>query len=241
VEETFAGFPLLGGSQKSEMSYLTARLLSAQKKHFMSRLEKCLAVFLAFFSGCSVTGSEKDYASERESCLINGKLDCILEDNREEYETKGKLIIIDFKLKNMPSRSECIGDEETEPVNFQLPAYISLAEENEKNEVHTALFFSIINYKPEIIIGTVQDFKTKKIIPKNTESVMRSSQRFHEIMKDFNDKAERFASEIKDGNFSVFQPGFDECNKCNYHRICRTVYKIDRAKLISTRKTNDGF
>jgi hypothetical protein len=237
VDTLFANFPCLAFGGSPQMSALTARLLRAEKKHFQYQLEKCLAAFLSCFSGCRVTGSESSYQSERDSFFLNGKLDCTLEDTREESETRGKLIIVDFKLKRMPARADCIGEGDNGLSNFQLPMYLCLAEEIEKNEVHTALFFSILELKPEVIFGTVQNSGTKTVIPKKEEDrVLRNSGRFEHIMTEFNQKAERFAGEIKSGVFSVFETDFAECNMCNYHRICRTVYKIDRDKFISTGK-----
>jgi hypothetical protein len=155
-----------------------------------------------------------------------------LEDIREESNTRGKLIIIDFKLKSLPSRIECTGDEEHGLANFQLPLYLSLTEEIMKNEVNTALFFSIMEHKQEVIFGAVQNPKTKISIPgKEEDRILRNGGRYKRIMEEFNQKAVRFAEEIKNGCFSVFETKHEECNSCNYRRICRTVNKIDGVKM----------
>ena len=228
VDTLFSGFPLLPSGDKSRMSSLTARLLTAEKKHIQYQLEKCLTAFLPYFAGCRVTGSEVSYQAERDSYYLDGKLDCILEDSRDESQTRGKLIIVDFKLKSLPARNDCIGEGENGLANFQLPMYISLTEETGKNEVHTALFFSIIEQKPEVVFGAIEEAGTKTIIPKKEEDrILRNSEGFEHIMTEFKDKAARFVCDIKNENFSVFNPEFKVCSVCKFHRICRTVYRID--------------
>ncbi|MDR0487139.1 MAG: PD-(D/E)XK nuclease family protein [Treponema sp.] len=237
VNAVFAGFPALQSYGKPRMSALTARLLTAEKKQFQFQLENCLAGFLSFFAGYRVKGSETSYRAERDSFFLNGKVDCILEDTGEESKIKSKYVIVDFKLKWMPPRSDCTGEGENGLSDFQLPMYMTLAENNEKIEVHTALFYSILDSKPEVIFGAIREVTTNVLIPKKEDAqIMRESERFNSIIGEFNQKAEQFASEIKTGNFSVFGSKYSECNSCNYHRICRTVYKIDREKTTSLGK-----
>ncbi|MCL2067963.1 MAG: PD-(D/E)XK nuclease family protein [Treponema sp.] len=241
LDTLFDGFPRLPPDGKPQMSALTMRLLAAEKNHFQHKLEKCIAVFLSFFHGCRVKGSENLYYSQRDSYFLRGTLDCILEDARENSETKGGLIIIDFKLKNTPSRTDCIGGEKTGLANFQLPVYMSLAEEAEKNDVHTALFFSILELKPVVIFGTVKNSITNAVTPNIKASrILRNSERFMDIMEEFGRKAERFAEEIKSGNFSVFESEFSGCSNCNYQRVCRTVYKIGSEKGIVSLGSSNG-
>jgi hypothetical protein len=108
--------------------------------------------------------------------------------------------------------------------------------------VHTTLFFSILELKPEVVFGAVQNGKTKTLIPKKEEDrILRGSERYKRIMAEFNQKAQRFTDEIRSGDFSVFETDFAECNKCDYHRICRTVYKIDRNKNQTSWRSINGF
>jgi len=231
VNTIFDNFPKLQDGEKQIMSSLTARLLSAGKKQFQLNLENCLARFLSFFCGYYVSGCEISYLAPRGNYFLNGKLDCILEDRTEK---ESKYIIVDFKLKNLPKRADCTGGEDDELRNFQLPMYITLAEENEKIKVHTALFYSILNLEPEVIIGVVEDKYNEISIPKKEgDCILRNSDRYKQILKEFNQKAKQFADEIKNTDFSVFETDYNECNDCNYNRICRTTYIIDREKNIS--------
>ena len=234
VDKIFAEFPLLDDGGRPRMSSLTSRFLHAGKRQAIVHLENCLARFLALFAGCRVAGAEKLYQTEYNKYFLNGKLDCILEDDSEDEK---KYIIVDFKLKNTPKHIECNGEGENGLANFQLPMYITLAEENEKIEAHIALFYSILNLEPRVIIGTVEDDYTKKTIPYRTnDRILHNSEKYNHIMEEFNLKTEQFANEIATGNFTVFESKYNKCNSCNYHRICRTVYIINREKNISLGK-----
>ena len=222
VDEVFNSFPSFIPDGKARMSALTARLLRAGKKDFQYHLENCLAGFLSRFAGCLVTGSESYYQAQRDTYIMKGFVDCILKDTSDKY------IIIDFKLKHMPSRADCVGSfdensaEEEKPLaDFQLPMYITLTEENENFKVYTALFYSIIDFKDEVIFAD--------------DKIARESEWYNKIFEEFNNKTEQFAREIAAGNFSIFAGNSaaniknnSGCYDCEYQRICRTVYIIDR-------------
>ena len=228
--------------KRQQMSALTARLLYAGKKHFHFHLEKFLTRFLSLFAGYHIFGCEIPYQAKRDIFFLNGKIDCILEEPRKETENEknisgGKLVIVDFKLKWMPQRDDCTAEGENGLANFQLPMYTTLAEENIKSEIHTALFFSILNLTPEVIIGTVNDINTNTIIPKKEEKrILRNSEIYNKIFEEFNAKALQFAEEIKTGKFSVFENKYNECYNCKYNRICRTAYIINREKIFLLKK-----
>jgi len=223
VESVFSG-------EKPLMSALTARLMRAGKKHFCFHLENCIAHFLSFFCGCYITGTEISYQSERENYFLNGKLDLILQAESETSEKE--YIIADFKLKRTPARGDCTGEGENGLSDFQLPMYIALSEENEKINVHNALFYSILEFRPEVIIGSITDKFTQITIPKKEDDrILRNSENFDKIMNEFNLKAEKFAKEISTGDFTVFESKYGNCGDCNFSRICRTVYIIDRGNI----------
>jgi hypothetical protein len=232
VNIIFDNFPKLQGDEKQVMSVLTARLLYAGKRQFQFNLEKALSHFLSLFSGCYVKGCEISYLTECDNYFLNGKLDCILEDRTG---AESEYIIVDFKLKNTPKRADYTGDKEENGLSdFQLPMYITLAQENEKIKVHTALFYSILDLRPEVVIGVVEDKYNEITIPKKeNDRILHNSEMYNQILKEFNEKTKQFADEIKSASLSVFESDYNECNKCNYHRICRTVYIIDREKNIS--------
>jgi ATP-dependent helicase/DNAse subunit B len=226
INEVFDCFPAFKQGGKHQMSALTARLLRAGQDDFYHNLEKSLSSFLSFFAGYKVAGSECNYKFDNDTYILNGFVDCILKENSSDAD---KYVIVDFKLKNMPSRLDCIADDETPLTDFQLPMYITLIEKNEEFKVYTALFYSILDQKPEVVIGTVYDENTKKNIPaKEEEQIIRSSERYKKIFNEFENKLDQFTEEISSGNFTVFPQNNSDCYNCDYQRICRTAYIIDR-------------
>jgi hypothetical protein len=233
IDRLFDNFPAFVPQGSLQMSSLTKRLLDAGKNHYLFLLENCLVSFLSYFSGCRVAGCEASYDLERDLYFLDGKLDCLLEDVSQKEK---KYIIVDFKTKWMPKREDCDARGEYGLRDFQLPVYITLVEENEKTKVQTALFYSIIDLKPEVIIGSIQDMDLK-VIPKKAENIIsRESEECKKILEEFNTKALRFAKEVSTGDFSVFETDYKNCLSCEYRRVCRTVYTIKREKNINLGK-----
>jgi hypothetical protein len=231
VNRIFDCFPSLEPDGKNQMSALTGRLLRAGKDDFYYHLDKCLSHFLKFFAGYIVAGSECDYKFEKEDVILNGFVDCILKENSSKSD---KYVIVDFKLKNMPDRADCTTEDETPLADFQLPMYITLIEKNEKFDVYTALFYSILDQKPEVIIGTLYDEIKKKNIPaKEEDQIIRSSEQYKKIFDEFEKRTKQFSKEISSGNFTVFPQNSGDCYDCDYQRICRTTYIIGRENNIS--------
>lgn len=231
TDSVFGYFPALQKDGKPQISSLTSRLLYAGKRYFYLNLENCLAGFLLLFAGYRAAGSEASYQSDRGSFFLNGKADCILELPGEGEEKK--YAIIDFKLKNTPDRRDCTAEGEKGLCDFQLPMYMTLAEENAEINVYTALFYSILDKKPEVIIGAVHDVFTGAVIPKKEDQrIYRGSETCNFIFEEFEKKTLQFTQEISSGNFSVFESEYSGCKNCGYNRICRTVYVIERENNI---------
>jgi hypothetical protein len=129
IETVFECFPRLPHSEHQAMSILTAHLLRAEKPLFFSRLENLLAEFTSRFAGFKVAASEENYTLPKDNYFLNGRIDCILENNNA-------LVIVDFKTKYKLQK---------DIFDFQLPLYLRLAEESYQKEVQTGSFFSIID------------------------------------------------------------------------------------------------
>jgi hypothetical protein len=224
IDKIFDLFPILDADSKTKMSALTARMLRASKKDFQHHLEECLSQFLCRFAGYGIAGSEKEYTLDKNTFFLKGKIDCLLErttpDGGKEY------VIVDFKLKNPPKFADCSGESENGLSDFQLPMYITLTEENKKVKVYTAMFYSILDCKSEVIIGE--------------EGINRESEEYKKLMDEFNKRMQQFYEDISSGNFSAFESESKNCLDCNYRRICRTVYTIDRKKNLSRGTSNES-
>jgi hypothetical protein len=222
------------------MSALTARLIRAEEETVLLRLETLLTNFLAYFGGYRVLGSEVSRQLERDSYYLNGTVDCLLEDIRDNSDLKGSAVIVDFKLYNVPKRPGCTASGDEGLTNFQLPLYTALVEENEKKPVHGALFFSIVKAEPQVIFGLIEDGRTGKLSPyREKDRIIRSgcpdgdedtegADQFLSIMNEFRAKADQYAGEIREGNFSTISTSFKKCAGCTYNRVCRTTYAVGR-------------
>ncbi|MDR2479781.1 MAG: PD-(D/E)XK nuclease family protein [Treponema sp.] len=241
IDTVFNALPCIPPADYPAMSALGARLLRAEKKQFYYTLEHCLAVFLLWFNGFRIIESEKKYCLSRALGYLNGTVDCMLEDTRQTSETKGAVVIVDFKLKHLPERDDCTGTGENGLANFQLPMYLTLAEANEKKSIDSALFFSIVDAEPEVLFGVINDLSGGTVIPKKEDDrIMRGSALFRKIMDEFEEKAKRFAEEMSSGQFSVYAAGFEKCVNCNYLRVCRTVYRINQEQNLTSWGNGNG-
>jgi len=214
VETVFESFPRLPNSDYQLMSMLTARLLRAQKQLFLSRLENFLAEFIFCFAGFKVIATEETYSLPKDNYFLNGRIDCVLEDIRGDSPQKNSLVIVDFKTKYKIEEGLA---------HFQLPMYVRLAETKYKKNVDTALFFSITDSKPLVLFGVTQGME-------GDDCIMRGSERYNEIMNEFDENAARFAREISSGSFSLSPSRSEQCNDCEYNKVCRTLYRVYQGK-----------
>jgi len=216
TEIVFNSFPCLSDKDdRPAMSMLTARLLWAEKELFFTQLENFLIKFISFFADFSVVASEGRYTLNKSFYYLNGYIDCIL-------ENQGSLVIVDFKTKKMPALSDCV-----ELADFQLPMYIRLAENEFGKKASTALFFSILDTKPEVLFGVIQDPLSGEAIPgKEQDRIMHGGAEYERIMGEFDKKAEQFAAEISNGTFAFSPSHWELCQECGYNRVCRTLYKV---------------
>jgi len=232
IEAVFDSFPSLPKKTYQAMSMLTARLLTSQKDHFYEQLEKFLAVFISYFSGFRLVAAEASYQLQKDSYFLRGIVDCILEGPCDASSENKLLAIVDFKTKNTPLRSDYTGEEGL--TDFQLPIYLRLAEYSLKKEVHTALFFSIVNANPAVLFGSIRDAIGGGSVPqKEKDTILYGSDEYKAIMIEFDEKAERFAVEIADIK-SAGVPQYPEysnhCIECEYNKVCRTLYKVCQGK-----------
>jgi hypothetical protein len=214
IEIVFESFPRLSAGEYQLMSMLTARLLRAQKPLFFSRLENFLAEFISCFAGFKIIATEENYSLPIDNYFLNGRIDCILEDIRGDSPQKNSLAIVDFKTKYKIEEGLA---------NFQLPMYVRLAETKYKKNVDTALFFSIADSKPLVLFGVTHGME-------GDDCIMRGSERYNEIMNKFDQNAARFAREISSGAFSFSPSHYEQCQNCEYNKVCRTLYQVYQGK-----------
>jgi hypothetical protein len=59
-------------------------------------------------------------------------------------------------------------------------------------------------------------------------------------MKEFWEKIERYAAEIRTGNFSTISDSFAKCVSCGYHTVCRATYRVRGAPELLARRGAGG-
>jgi hypothetical protein len=227
------------------VSALTARLFRSEEKNIRENLETFLAAFLRYFAGYRVAESETAWKLERDSYYLNGKVDCVLEDRRENAETPGAMTIVDFKLYTLPNRKDCDATGDEGLLNFQLPLYAVLAEEAGKKTVSAALFFSIIQAKPLPLFGVIDNTETGKSEPKEKDQILRTDDAdpdnwYNHIMKEFWEKAGRYVEEINSGNFTTISDSYKKCVSCAHNTVCRTSYRVRGEPELLRRRGSNG-
>ncbi|MDR1250391.1 MAG: PD-(D/E)XK nuclease family protein [Treponema sp.] len=245
IKSALEDLPVIVPGRAPELSALATRLFRAGKKHIRENMQNFLTAFLRYFAGYRVAESETSWKLEKDDCYLNGTVDCVLEDKRENSATPGAMTIVDFKLRNLPDREACDGSGDGGLLNFQLPLYMALAEERGKKPISAALFFSIVQAKPLALFGVIDNRETGKSEPKETDRILRADDsdpdnRFQLIMKEFWEKTERYAAEIKSGSFSTISGSFRKCVSCGYHTVCRTTYRVRGDSELLARRNIDG-
>jgi hypothetical protein len=245
IDAVLQELPAIFPGTSPELSALTVRLIRAGRKTIRENLEAFLAAFLRYFAGHRVVESETSWKLERDAYYLNGTVDCILEDRREQSETPGALTIVDFKLYTLPDREACDATGDGGLLNFQLPLYMTLAEEQGKKPIDAALFFSIIQAKPLALFGVIHNQETGKSEPKEQDRILRTGDsgpddRFQLVMREFWEKTERYAAEISAGSFSTISDSFRKCASCGYNTVCRTSYRVRREPGLLNRRDGNG-
>jgi hypothetical protein len=228
VSAVFDELPVLPG-EWSGISALTVRFLNAQRRAVLRQTEIFVAALLRYFGGFRVLGSELSYTVDEQEYYLYGKIDCLLEDVRDDSEKPGELVIADFKLNSIPAKKLCTGQGANGLEDFQLPMYITLAEKNNGKPVETALFFSITRAEPGVIFGSIREGADGK---KKTGIVYTGAEDdpFESVLAEFRAKAAQYAREAQSGNFTTISASERKCFSCEYHRVCRTVYAVGRER-----------
>jgi hypothetical protein len=210
--------------QESGESALTEYLLLPQKA---AVLEKCRILFekmLKKFDGYIVAEVEPEPEWEMSDTdyTLAGRPDLLL-----YHEAGGNYCVIDFKSSKTPSKNECTNTEGEGVKNFQLPLYHTLAESRGFVPTDEGFFIGIkdaqinqIFYPPSG--DSPQDGKTPS---------------FAAVAEDVADKIRRYVREVLDADFeNSCNKKYGECLCCNYRRLCRTTFTVQRETRMGRKK-----
>ncbi len=201
-------------------SPLTIKMLQAQVPALVDTILEFLKNFCAKFGGYKVKAVEKWYASrdEKRSWAYTGKIDCILEAGSQNPADSG-WTIIDYKNTPaaMPKQYETRVTEDGSLQDFQIPMYITLIRENEKDQkISLAAFYAIK-------IGSGQN----NTIVVDEANKKKGLEDFEPTIQAFEDYAGRFVECVEKAEYPLtLVDSFENCGGCEYKSICRYNYTI---------------
>ncbi|MDR2096961.1 MAG: PD-(D/E)XK nuclease family protein, partial [Spirochaetaceae bacterium] len=125
---------------------LCAPLTGAMKNGIQRYITELLKLESELFDGYSVSELETEKEIEYSDYILNGRLD------RISVSAEGGPCIIDYKTGGLPSKADCFPDEDGRLINFQIPVYIKLYEENYGFPVEKAVFLSVIKREKQAVL-----------------------------------------------------------------------------------------
>ncbi len=201
-------------------SPLTIKMLQAQVPALADTILEFLKNFCAKFGGYKVKAVEKWYASrdKKRSWNYTGKIDCILVAGSDNPADTG-WTIIDYKNTPaaMPKQYETRVTEDGSLQDFQIPMYITLIRENEKDQkISLAAFYAIK-------IGSGQN----NTIVVDEANKKKGLEDFEPTIQAFEDYAGRFVECVEKAEYPLtLVDSFENCGGCEYKSICRYNYTI---------------
>lgn len=163
------------------------------------------------FAGLEVMAAEAELSSEWQeggngpgTCMLRGKIDR-LSGPRESA------VLLDYKKRNAVSKKDITGTESEDPVSFQIPMYIFLAEENGIS-VSRAGYLSLSEARFYPVLQSEQDKKGWL----TREEMEGCISRMHGYVGDM-------LKGIRNGYYPVPE---EDCSPCSYRGVCREKFVI---------------
>lgn len=218
VEAVVNNFPESTNTTQN-ISLLTKEFLLTQKKSIYQNLANFLQGFLNFFTGYKIKSLEEKFLmkGETEEYYLEGIIDCIL------ISPEDKITIIDFKTYKTPEKK----------TDLQIPLYIKLyenylKENNINTQVEQACFFSILQSKPNVVLGTLKNQSTNKITPnvkadriyRNQVDCLDGEKCLDDTLQDLDEKIKFFVSSVLSGkNFLLSEENVNKILFCSFDNI----------------------
>lgn len=218
TSDVIKNFPESIGS-KQNISLLTKEFLVTQKKNIYQNLINFLQNFLCFFNEYKIISIEEKFKMDGDSpdYFIEGIIDCILSSPDD------KITIIDFKTSKFPDKEK----------DLQLLLYIKLYENNLKEKgldlkVDQACFFSIIQAKPQVKLGSIKNQITNYSYPsKKIEKFFRTQADcsngencIEEKLEELDEKIKFFVKSVLEGkNFLITEDIINNILFCSFDNL----------------------
>ncbi len=230
------------GTGNEKNCYLKKELLKTTKKSIYDTIYQFVVYFSTIFNDCDVIKTEGKlrYIDSELNYIFSGRLDCLL-----QCKKSGQYFLVDFKNtksaipsgnlyfdeENYAQQKNEAGEEipleEQNLMDFQMPAYVFLLEQQENIKIKNAAF---IPFKLD---------STSKIVPVFGDSMARRSGVNKEI-PDYDDFmvnvskmqecVKNYVQKIQAGDFSLNSnvQNFEKCMGCDFNSICRKTFNVSK-------------
>lgn len=247
TKEILAEFP--ESCEIKNLSDLTIEIFKTHEDVYIQNIIKFVNSFSKTFNGSTVLDSEKQFSIPFDDYSLAGKIDCILDFPGNRYIEAG-VFIVDFKLKNMPKRKNCIKTSAEDVQDFQIPLYtyaLEFEKYNNSEDIVGGGFGSILNTNFSPMYGILE--AGTKANPNTTKDrLIRNEPNsegidFKDTMAALQTAIKGFKNCILDKDLSLFTNSdkwgtfpngkkvpFDTCRKCEYKKYCRTIYTVEGAR-----------
>lgn len=212
-----------GAVNNTPVSTIARELIQTRLPITRKYLGTCLKSFLNYFGGYAVVQTEQYLSVQpaRADCILGGFMDLVLADSC------GNITIVDFKTKKPPERNGCLYDAETQTIrNIQLALYIELFEQVHREQqvaVDTALFFSIENAEPVVVVGQLTTADGTNIPSRNPVS----RQEYEPAMNRFREMAAGYVQRLSsNAPLDTSTASYKDCAGCMYNTVCRSTYNV---------------
>jgi hypothetical protein len=197
-----------GAFQESVYGMLKTRIRSTLKDFL--RNEKSLldqALILSTELHLSLPDTFGDF-----SLLLEGRADIALLDSQD------RIILIDYKTQRTPSAQELIPDEQGFLRNLQMAAYIKMIEAQTQKPVETAVFYSLENRKPQLVVSNKDKPKKNSKLPLRRADYQNAVDQVDRVV-------ERIIDSLDRGEYPILpvQKRY-LCAQCTVTDVCRIPF-----------------
>ncbi len=146
------------------------------------------------------------------SLTLEGRADIALLDSQD------RIVLIDYKTQRTPRSRELIPDENLLTQNLQMAAYIKMIEAETNKSVGTAVFYSLENRKPHVVVGNREKSKSNSPLPVSREDYQNAVAQVDDVVAKIIESLDRGAFPI----LPVQKRSL--CAQCTVAEICRIPF-----------------
>ncbi|MGP1489570.1 MAG: PD-(D/E)XK nuclease family protein [Treponema sp.] len=194
---------------------LAAPFIQSIKKKTLQGVSFVLSVDAEKLDGYTPLVMEGKLRHRSEDILYHGVIDRVAYQQAED-----RAVILDYKSGTAPAASSYTPDAMRD---FQIPMYLFLAEkELVKSQIEHAFFLGLGDEKISYIVND------PTVIPHGSARTSKTRDAFEPAIESFLRASENYAHQVGEEDFRKPETvQWDDCKKCPFHRICRTVFIVE--------------